>query len=240
MQRLGQHIPSFKLQRRVVVGAQGGKVFVKAVEPHDASIEVQAICQVQWAPGKQLGGLSSSVNEVDVQALCPTLHFMGHYHEPAFRLPTVDLSMQDAEERMLSFDPHSCSWSSSAMRPFSLRQLSPVRAADSRYGQNNEQYCIDGVVKLKGCSRQEAQVVVHNRFKNSRNKAKLAMKRQVVELKNAGRREEALELFRQLQQLQLAAQAGRHKQKGQSDGKSHSGDVSLHLQQQAQREQEVE
>lgn len=244
MQQLGLHIPSFKLQRRVVLGTRGGRVFVKAIEPHDAGIEVQTICQVQWAPGKQLGGLSSAVNEVNVQALCPTLHFMGHYHEPAFRLPTVDLSTQDAVECMLSFEPHSCSWSCSAMRPFPLRQLSPVRAADNRYGQNNQQYCVDGVVKLKGCSRQDAQVVVYDRFKSRRDQAKLAMKRRVIELKDAGRREEALELLRHLQQLQLAAQAGKHKQRRQSDvpvkKESPHDDVLLHLQQQAQREQEVE
>merc|ERR1712080_427214 len=95
MARLDAPISPFRLQRRVLIGLDGDSVFAKAVDVHAPDIEIGVLCAVDWhSAGITVpeSGRAAAIwrhpvhrhdaSDLDLRALRPTLHFVGHYQEP--------------------------------------------------------------------------------------------------------------------------------------------------------------
>merc|ERR1712093_831790 len=91
-------------------------------------------------------------------------HFFGHYQEPGLRLESPPLGqLFKGEEEVLetvyeiSFDLQTAQWTVDATttQP-GCSKGDGLGPQDDRYGQSHRNYCIDGIVKQNGCSREQA------------------------------------------------------------------------------------
>lgn len=155
MQRLAVPIPPFRLERRILFGQEGEEVFATAVDIHVPEVEIGVLCGVDWR-GRVKGILESqrtkaiwehvahrhAAADLDLSALRPTLHFVGHYLEPPLTLE-VDLADGGKDVR-LAFDPVDRSWSVEAMGRTEESQQ-PIVDRDREYGDAHREY----VVKMR-------------------------------------------------------------------------------------------
>jgi len=183
MDRLTLPIPEFRLQRRIILGRSesGGKVYAKAVDVYDPTLDVDHLRAVDWN-GK--GALANASRHAihqhkagsDVRTFTPKLHFVGHYQEPPLdlkiNLPTGNAPAVDA---MLSFNPFDGEWTILSQRDVPDGKLQPpmdaVEARIPDYGKSHRKYCIDKVIDFKHCDSQTAQDIVKKRFESAKTEA---------------------------------------------------------------------
>lgn len=197
MERLQLPIPPFRLLRRVILGkefpkSRGGvileKVYTKAVDLHDPTLEFGLMRAVDWDGGGVCDADHQDVKSIvamegrhrrpmagiDPRAVSPVLHFIGHYREPALQL-TADLSNAHAVDFQLAFDSYELCWeimSAEVVPPSGF--ASPTDADGALipdYGPSHRQYCINKVMQKRKCDQQEAEQIIDGRFRNSREEA---------------------------------------------------------------------
>ena len=144
MKRLGYQIPPFRLQRRFIAGVTrndgaNATVFVRAVDVHDPSLQLSQICK------------AGAASNVSLKRVPITLHFTGHYHEPALQM-TVDLQSSTLVDIRAAFAPDLGQWSKPSFKP--LAALPTVSAVDKarlqhglQYTGAQHQYVLDGWCK---------------------------------------------------------------------------------------------
>ena len=144
MKRLGHNIPRFRLRRRFIAGVSrvagaDATAFVRAVDVHDPSLQLSQICKATTAK-------TGSLKRVQI-----TLHFTGHYHEPALQM-TVDLESAKLVDIQVAFAPDLGKWSTPSFKP--IAELPTVSAVDKerlqhglQYTQAQYQYVLDGWCK---------------------------------------------------------------------------------------------
>lgn len=186
MEQLSIPIPSFRLLRRVILGVTEKEVYAKSVDLHDPQVQVGQICAVDW-DGK--GGPASDLEEpmivaarngmhhraragMNLRALRPRLHFMGHYQEPPLQI-SADLSVSDKPlDFMLSFDPCELTWDCRLLAGDELAaSVDEESARIPDYGESHREYCVNKVMEARNCDRHCAEQIIKQRVKESREEA---------------------------------------------------------------------
>jgi mono-ADP-ribosyltransferase sirtuin 6 len=180
MERLSIPVPPFRLLRRIVIGKTDRSVYARGVDAHDPTLAVGHIRAVDWdgrgpkkIPDNAMGTVTHQFPAADVatQSLQPKLDFIGHYQEPPLDL-AVDLSSTAAIDISLYFNPYDGSWCELSRKnvPDGVLQAPPDVAAAKipDYGQSHQKYCIDMVMKHKGCDRKTAEATIATRVEASK------------------------------------------------------------------------
>eukprot|EP00808_Paulinella_micropora_P012693 g18616.t1 len=121
-------------------------VFLKSVDVHDPSLEMSLLKDVKWQ------GMGT---EGKAQLLKATMHFAGHYREPALTLQ-LDIDPTQPQQQLYSikacYDPSERRWSHPP--PVLLKELpEPSEMAKSQqehgleYTRAHRQYCLNGMLK---------------------------------------------------------------------------------------------
>eukprot|EP00928_Gymnodinium_smaydae_P021266 TRINITY_DN18280_c1_g1_i2.p1 TRINITY_DN18280_c1_g1~~TRINITY_DN18280_c1_g1_i2.p1 ORF type:complete len:552 (-),score=66.54 TRINITY_DN18280_c1_g1_i2:61-1716(-) len=180
MEELGIPIPSFRLERRIIIGRDGNDVFAKAVDVHAPDRETGVLCAVDWdgtvqaipeakrteAVWKSLTHRHAEAN-LDISHLRPTLHFVGHYQEPPL---TLDIDLRDGDKDvMIAFDPLSCQWDITNVQIAQSHALPEGFDCDCEYGPSHREYVVN---KLRENGIQDPEHQADREFLNSREKAK--------------------------------------------------------------------
>mmetsp|Transcript_77837 Transcript_77837/g.166884 ORF Transcript_77837/g.166884 Transcript_77837/m.166884 type:complete len:450 (-) Transcript_77837:339-1688(-) len=194
MEHLGIPVPPFRLLRRIIVGtvanAKPPCVFAKAVDVHNASLEIGILRAVDW-DGSGIAAVARKETEaivaakhgahsrvatgLDLSKLRPTFHFVGNYGEPPFQVQ-ADLHSSVAVDVLMSFDPYELSWSclrrTETADYMTAMDATVAGSSNNLYGQAHREYCIDGVIKKYGKSRHEAVQIVEQNARESIKKAR--------------------------------------------------------------------
>lgn len=153
MDRLGYTIPPFLLERRILIEKQNHTVSAKAVDVHDPKMEMGVLCGVDWEGAAQSIPESQRVQAVwqhlqhkhscrglDMKSLRPTLHFVGHYHEPP---TTLDVDLTDGgKDIRISFDPLALLWTVDEVKCIDETPQSSADC-DFEYGSSHRAYVVE-------------------------------------------------------------------------------------------------
>merc|ERR1711871_1931225 len=103
---------------------------------------------------------------LDLHALRPTLHFVGHYKEPPI---TLDVDLADGgKDILISFDPLAGTWSSKATASIETEQgAGEGHDRDSEYGVAHREY----VVKCQKGNTADPEKYVEQQFEEARRRA---------------------------------------------------------------------
>ena len=141
MKRLGYNIPRFRLRRRFIAGVSrvkgsSARAFVRAVDVHDPSLELSQLCR------------ATATNCDSLKRVQITLHFTGHYHEPALQM-AVDLKSSKFVDIQVAFAPELGKWSKPSFKPIAkLPATSAVHKLRLQHGlqytRAHRKYVLDG------------------------------------------------------------------------------------------------
>uniref|UniRef100_A0A6V0FH47 protein acetyllysine N-acetyltransferase n=1 Tax=Zooxanthella nutricula TaxID=1333877 RepID=A0A6V0FH47_9DINO len=178
MRNLTIPIPSFTLWRRIIFGCEGGYVYAKAVDPHAPKLEIGALRNVDWVgktPESPASKRAQTVwtslvhrcpkEQVVLNDMHPTLHFVGHYQEPSLCL---DLNLATGDKDvLLGFDPTAGQWSVAAVNDWNAgAPCGEDRDAD--YGASHRKYVVS---KRREQGYADAAKQVEQEFEEARQNA---------------------------------------------------------------------
>lgn len=109
MQELGLDIPKWKLVRRVLIGHEKGRLYVRGIEPDGTpatifkKVEIEKLT-LQQEPFEVSDTVAKEGTDVKI-----TLHFFGHYNEPSIKLKHK-LKRHQYVLYKLEYDPFTRTW----------------------------------------------------------------------------------------------------------------------------------
>merc|ERR1712224_432359 len=142
--------------RRILVSTADDDVAVKAVDIHNPEQEIGILRAVDWdgsgipkaseeqtasIVAARFGAHSRSAKGLNLAALSPTLHFVGHYREPPFQLQ-LGLRQHRLLDATLAFDPYAQVWQVLGIQAADFDAQTSVNQHDNRYGRDHYEYCV--------------------------------------------------------------------------------------------------